>query len=98
MSESTMSVVLPRLPELSVFNNPANSILTACGKALLIYDPATATGIIYNIERGRWSITTPVEFDLFAGMTELAGYALQQGRDAERWMRACGFKSPRVIN
>lgn len=98
MSESMMNVSLPRLPELSVFNDPDSSILTACGQALLIYDPATSTGIIYNIERQRWSITTPVDFDLFAGMAALAGYALQNGHDAKRWMRACGAKVQRAIN
>lgn len=84
-----MHIRLPALPHPDVFKNPEHTIRTIDGGALLTYDPATCAGFIYQIEHKRWSITAPIEFSVFAAMLALAGYAVSDGDDAQRWVRAC---------
>lgn len=88
MSENSMRIALPRLPDLEVFSNPERTIRTAAGDALLTYDPATASAFIYNLKRETWSISTPIDFETFAAMCAMSGFAVSDTDDARRWMAA----------
>lgn len=89
MGAATLRAQLPALPDPALFNDPRHTILSACGGALLTYDPATRAGFIYLIESGRWHITAPVEFDVFASIIAAAEFRIADGDDARRWLAAC---------
>lgn len=89
MTEKTTRVRLPALPDPALFNDPSHTIMTDCGGALLTYDPATRAAFIYAVDKGRWNITAPVEFEVFASIVALAGYHVGDSDDARRWVAAC---------
>lgn len=89
MSENTMHVRLPALPDPGIFKNPDHTIMTADGQALLSYDPVTRAAFIYSLVQQRWTITAPVDFDVFASLVALAGYSVIDSDDARRWLGAC---------
>ena len=95
MPENFMRIRLPALPDPAIFGDPDRSIMTADGQAILAYDPATRTSFIYAIEQQRWTITAPVDFEVFATLAALSGYSLANGEDAQRWLRACSANTAR---
>lgn len=89
MSENTLQARLPALAHPDVFKDPSRTLLTAEGKALLTYDPATRSGFIYEIESGVWFIQAPVDFLQFAVVARMSGHTIAESDDARIWLRAC---------
>ena len=89
MSKRKLKARLPALPAPEFFNNPAHSIMTDDGTALLSYDADTCSGFVYHIDTGAWSINAPVDFNTWAFLVRMTGYAVSDTEDARRWFRAC---------
>lgn len=94
MAENTLHLRLPVLPDPALFQDPERTILTTGGGALLSYDLATRTGFIYERASQRWTISTPIEFDMFAALVALGGYQLAASEDTRRWIAACLGDAP----
>lgn len=88
MSEKTLRVRLPALPDPSLFNDPTHTIATADGRALLTYDPETRAAFIYECAQMRWTIAAPVEFEEFIVLAAFAGHQVADSEDARRWLAA----------
>ena len=89
MSASKITATLPLLAHPDVFRDPARTIMTAEGKALLTYDPVTRSGFIYEIESRTWFIQAPVDFLQFALVARLSGHTVADTDDARVWLQAC---------
>lgn len=93
MPEQSARLPAPRNPGADFFADPSHTIRTAGGEALLSYDPAAQTALIFNIAEARWSIFTPCEFPRFLLMVAAAGYAIESGADSARWLAACDARA-----
>lgn len=89
MSAAALRIRLPALANPEIFNDPSRSIMSADGRGLLTYDPATRSGFIYDLESKVWLIQAPVDFLHFALVARSGGYTINDGEDATRWLRAC---------
>jgi hypothetical protein len=94
MAENSLKARRPQLPSASFFESADNSILTADGSSLLMYDPATQTGLVYGIQSALWTVTGPIAFAEFALMMAGAGLVLTAGDDARRWFDTCSAELP----
>ncbi len=89
MSEVSIAATLPQLPHPDFFKDPAHSIRSLCGEAILTYDPETRCGMIYRIAAGSWMISTAIDFAVFALIAAGSGYRIAEGEDSKRWIRTC---------
>lgn len=91
MPTTTREVIarLPALPGPEFFRDPARTVGTACGSALVSYDPQTRAGFLYVIEEGVWSIAAPVDFPVFAALVRSAGYVLPESQLVRAWVGRC---------
>lgn len=89
VGESRTAVRRPVLPPLEFLSNPAFSIRSDCGRALVSYDPMTRTGFVYHLAEEVWSIITPIDFKAFAQSLQHSGHAVTDSADARRWRAAC---------
>lgn len=72
----------------SIFSDSRRTIFTANDEAFITYEPETRMGIIYNLQKDRWSFMCPVEFEDFLNGCLAAGYTLPNTTHAARWLAA----------
>ncbi|MCI4566384.1 hypothetical protein [Lysobacter sp. CFH 32150] len=89
MSAQTLQAQLPVLPDKAIFSDPAHTIRSADGLALLTYDPSTRAAFIYIIASKRWTILAPIDFAAFAILVAASGHAIPDSEDARRWVATC---------
>jgi len=77
------------LPRLDFMADPANTMRSADGRALLSFDPSTQCGLIYQIAQQRWTVMQPVAFEDFAVVAAAAGFQLGANDAARAWIARC---------
>lgn len=85
MAGGLPELCMPLLPGDELLQDAARSIVTACRTAVVAYDPATQTGVIYSAETAQWIITTPIDFGTFALTVASSGYALTDCSATRAW-------------